>query len=211
LLRRYRDGSITFRIKTSTSFMHQVHQFFPHALSRLCENNMPQKSKLNVPYEAHFPQPYCGCSLFWVTTLSTCAKSDLKTRASKIEWLLSIFDSTRIVMWWIVCILQSIGVLHLDYIGPLKVDDKGHSYILFIIDTCSLLWVELFPTTSASPFNKVSKKNNLCSCSYWTNIIYLSTGDTSMSCLLFIGIESFSMFNLFICAPLFCPHVKPRW
>ena len=37
-------------------------------------------------------------------------------------------------------------ILHLDHIGPLKVDDKGHWCIFVIIDVVSW-WVELFPTT----------------------------------------------------------------
>ena len=36
-----------------------------------------------------------------------------------------------------------------DLFGPLKVDDKGHQYILVLIDAFSR-WVELFPTTSVS-------------------------------------------------------------
>ena len=46
-------------------------------------------------------------------------------------------------------------VIHLDHIGPLKVDDKGHQYILVLIDAFSR-WVELFPTTSVSAYETAS-------------------------------------------------------
>ena len=46
-------------------------------------------------------------------------------------------------------------MIHLDHIGPLKVDDKGHQYILVLIDAFSR-WVELFPTTSVSAYETAS-------------------------------------------------------
>jgi hypothetical protein len=39
-------------------------------------------------------------------------------------------------------------VLHLDHIGPLRPDAKGHTFILVIIDVFSR-WVELYPTTTS--------------------------------------------------------------
>jgi hypothetical protein len=36
-------------------------------------------------------------------------------------------------------------VIALDHIGPLVVDDKGHHYVLVLIDAF-LRWIELYPT-----------------------------------------------------------------
>ena len=38
-----------------------------------------------------------------------------------------------------------IEVIALDHIGPLVIDEKGHQYVLVIIDAFSR-WVELYPT-----------------------------------------------------------------
>jgi len=46
-------------------------------------------------------------------------------------------------------------VIPLDHIGPLKVDDKGHQYILVLIDAFSRC-VELFPTTSVTVYETAS-------------------------------------------------------
>ena len=40
-------------------------------------------------------------------------------------------------------------VIHLDYIGPLRQDDRGNSYILVLIDAFSR-WMELFATKTTS-------------------------------------------------------------
>jgi transposase InsO family protein len=46
-------------------------------------------------------------------------------------------------------------VLHLDHIGPLRSDAKGHTFILVIIDAFSR-WVELYPTTTTTAVETAS-------------------------------------------------------
>jgi transposase InsO family protein len=46
-------------------------------------------------------------------------------------------------------------VLHLDNIGPLRPDAKGHTFILVIIDAFSR-WVELYPTATTSAVETAS-------------------------------------------------------
>ena len=46
-------------------------------------------------------------------------------------------------------------VLHLDHIGPLRLDAKGHTFIPVIIDAFSR-WVELYPTTTTTAVETAS-------------------------------------------------------
>jgi len=46
-------------------------------------------------------------------------------------------------------------VLHLDHIGPLRPDAKGHTFILVIIDAFSR-WVELYPTATTTAVETAS-------------------------------------------------------
>ena len=162
----------------------EVHQFVPDALFRLCENNMPPKvlargvssAMLLAALEPSFHIP---SKIFNVISevhntkvghhgLHMCKKR-LKDKGHVITDRMitqfirqcpccQVMNRLRIPIKthpFTCASYNPFEVIHLDHIGPLKTDDKGHQYILVLIDAFSR-WVELFPTTSVSAYETAS-------------------------------------------------------
>jgi hypothetical protein len=162
----------------------EVHQFVPDALSRLSENNMPPKAAavvesptmLLAAMEPTFHIPTKIYNIIAGVHNSEVGHHGLHMCKKRLK-ALGIMCTNRMITQFIrqcpCCQVMSrvhiqiktqpftcasynpFEVIHLDHIGPLKVDDKGHQYILVLIDAFSR-WVELFPTTSVSAYETAS-------------------------------------------------------
>jgi len=121
----------------------EVHQFVHDALSRLCENHMlsneskkPASGLLGLYVVGHWGLQKCREFLNDPTiTDRTITQFIRQCPCCQVRSRLKIFIKTHS---FTCAYYNPFESLHIDHIGPLKVDDKGHSHILVIIEHCIL-------------------------------------------------------------------------